>query len=357
MNWILSLLLVFTFAGNAMADGASAQIETLLQEQLPKGRIVNEKIQLKNGYTYNIVSEEEHPLKDKISDLNEEELEKFRSARRKVLLLIAKLLSFSKVSNGVGIVENDKVSMLKDAALNMNPIDALAAAESGSNSVKESQLTEGQKISRRFRLLTKIINAMDSFLFKNARTASSSNDFGFEGALSLGSVNGSPGKFIFGRSVGIHIYWGFDTEKNKITFEFTFLKEKATAGLAGVIMPIGLTPRVGFYMRATRNVPRTYDITYVPGAPAYFTQANGMASAGFTQAITPLGVLSGGLLLPLEAGMSYRGTTSETTVDFRKTYADGRVTVRQKYANLNEFIRNVGNRRVASAPTCSRLFQ
>ncbi len=269
-----------------------------------------------------------HPLRDQLSDFTVDELALFKERRRIIVNKVARVLSFRKAKSGIGMIEEEKITMVHDGKINTNPIDALVEADAIENNEK---IEQAEKINRRHKLLLKIMTSVDNFIFQNARTAISSNEYGLDMALSVGSVIGIRGKRVFGGALGIQLTFGFDMTTKHVIFQFKAFREKATGSMTGIFMPIGITPRIGGYMRVSNRAPTSYDVTYVPVAPMYVTKSNGMAGIGATAALTGLSVISGGLASFLESAMAYKTETKTITIIDSET-------IRLKFSKIQDLV-------------------
>src|SRR5690606_33280566 len=128
-------------------------------------------------------------------------------------------------------------------------------------------LTGEEHVKYRFKVLNKVLHATDQFLFKNAIEASTHSEFGIDLAFFGNSVNGVRGQIrghnlIFGRGYGLQILLGVDFETNQKNFQIKVLKERPNETKAAIINPIGVTVRVGVYLKQRNNLPQSYDVFY-----------------------------------------------------------------------------------------------
>ncbi len=317
-------------------NGSAAEVlpvETIYEEALPKDSSTRDFIVLQNGFRFEIIKSSAHELSSELGVLSAEELETFNERRKKILLTMSKFLSYRKMANGLGFIENDKISMIKDGSSPTHPLDSIGEAEGA------VPKTNAQKIQNRFKILNRILIATDRFLFENAKNTATNSEFGIDFVFFGGSVNGVRGQvknhnLIFGRGYGLQIMVGMDFETNQKNFQIKVLKERPRETKAVVINPIGVTVRLGIYLKAKSNLPQSYEVFYPPLLPLYSIKTPGLVSAGYSSAFTPITLLAPltmGLTAFLESAMTYKAIDSVYTIIDTQT-------VRLYLGRIKEFI-------------------
>ncbi len=312
---MLWLLLISLWAKETMrSEAVLPPPDIVIEASLPSAKVINGKITLSNGLSYTVVSEESHELKHNLNDLSPSDVETFKKRRIERLVWMAKYLSYGGLSSGLGYMENNQISMLKDGNLTGNPMDIIADLE------KEKMSPE--KLSRRNQVITKILDHYDSSTFKNSKSFVGGKEYCLDLYIAPMSVMGF-GKYIVGGSYGFNIVVGFDWKTKRVSFQLKKVVEIAKFG--ATFIPLGLNLRAGVFSRSLEYAPKTFDVTYIPAIPGYKVDANGAKGGGISLPVSLLGILTMGAFTVAEQFMAYKGPNhSVTLIDtgFRISFLD-----------------------------------
>ncbi|MCB0347837.1 MAG: hypothetical protein KDD37_03335 [Bdellovibrionales bacterium] len=301
---MLWLLLYTLWAKEATSiQSTEPAVDLIVQESLAKSQVVSGQIKLSNGFTYNVVSEDRHELRHNLNDLSQLDLDIFKRRRIERLIFMAKYLSFNGLTTGIGYVENNQISMIKDG----NTTDNLLNIIAGIDNDKDSQSNTG----RRHQIITRILDYYDNKTFENSKSFVGSKEYCIDLYLAPMSVMGI-GKYIFGGSYGFNIILGYDSKSKRVVFQLKKVVEAAKSGFA--FIPLGLNVRFGIYARSLDYGPKNFDVTYIPAVPAYKTNANGVRGGGVSLPVSLLGVLTAGGFTVAENFMAYKGTNHSVTL-------------------------------------------
>ncbi|MCB0366603.1 MAG: hypothetical protein H6624_01570 [Bdellovibrionaceae bacterium] len=209
---------------------------------------------------------------------DESSQQRFLDKRRMILNNMAAVLSYGKLSLGVGGYIKDRFNQLRNKGESSHPIAEITG---------ERVSGGGQFGPRGLQAISAILHSLDRTLWKQAPLVIEANEFG--GLLSLGLIaEGGVRNKGYGGQASIGISIGYNHKEKSFVFDIYRETESFRSSLAAVGV-VGITPKLGFFLAQTRtgeaHQARAGFAFYPPGAPGFTQSTSNFFAGGINTAL------------------------------------------------------------------------